>query len=701
MKPVHALTTAVSAAALVAAVGFVSLGGGAPTVAMADAAPAVVQAINVDNFRLTDSNLQSHELYRMADANAIVIVTQMDGCPVSRNIATSLKALQAKYAGKGVEFMMLNSSTIDTRDKIAAEAKEYGYDMPVLMDANQLVGEQLGVTRTAEVIVIDPKTWKVTYRGPVDDRVTYERQKAKASETWASDALDAMLAKKPVQVAYKPAVGCLVDFPHRGDAKVAKISYTHDVAPIIEQKCVACHQEGGIGPMPLDSYEHVKAMAPMVREVVRTQRMPPWRADPTVGHFQDDKSLTSDQIKTLVHWVEAGTPRGEGVDTVAAANHKASNWPLGKPDLILDVPAYTVPASGVVDYQRPWVKNPLTASKWIKASTIKVDNRQAVHHILTGYMDEMPKDGDPAFEMKWGVSVGGYAVGAESTINPDNVGALLPPGGAIGFQDHYTPFGKQVTEKSQIGLYFYKEGEAPKMMVHNIAIANPTISIPPMEEAHPEHAYIEVPHDMVLYSAFPHAHYRGGSAIVILKTPDGVEKTLLALPKYDFNWQREYVFDKPVNVPKGSWVITKYTYDNSPRNPANPDPHRMVPWGDQSFDEMLYTALRYRWVDETTDKQLPQYDKDLRGNQMMGILDRSMTGKIAKSDLRGQMGEGLKANFDKIDTNKDGFIDAAELKVAQSYMQMMRRRGPAKTADAKTGDKSPAAQPVFQNNGAG
>jgi hypothetical protein len=322
-----------------------------------------------------------------------------------------------------------------------------------------------------------------------------------------------------------------------------------------------------------------------------------------------------------------------------------------------------------------------------------VENRQAVHHILTGYMDEVPAPGQPAFEGKWGVSVGGYAVGSESQINPVNVGALLPAGGAIGFQNHYTPFGKQVTEHSQFGIYFYKDGEKPKMVMHNLAIANPNISIPPGEEAHPEHAYITIPHDMVLYSAFPHAHYRGASANIVLRYPDGTTKELLSLPHYDFNWQREYTFAEPVKVPAGSRIETFYTYDNSTRNPANPDPKRTVPWGDQSFDEMLYTALRYRWADETSDHLQVAYDKDLRENQMMGILDVKMDGKITKDELRGQMGQAIAANFDKIDSNHDGVIDVKELKVAQAYMGMMnRRRGAPKTAIAT--DQKPAQAPM-------
>ena len=194
---------------------------------------------------LADTDYMGHELYRESDAKVIVLVTQMNNCPIVRNLAPALRDLQAKYGPQGVKFMMLNSALQDSRDDIVKEAKDYGITMPILMDPNQLVGEQLGVTRTAEFFVIDPKTWKIVYRGPLDDRLDYGSQKAAAEHPWASDAIEAALAGRQAMAATKPTPGCLIDFPERG--KVAQISYSKQVAPILEKKCVACHQEGGIG----------------------------------------------------------------------------------------------------------------------------------------------------------------------------------------------------------------------------------------------------------------------------------------------------------------------------------------------------------------------------------------------------------------------------------------------------------------------
>ncbi|MBW8816314.1 MAG: redoxin family protein [Caulobacterales bacterium] len=668
-----------------------ALASSAPTAAMAEENVSVPVPTMAANFMLADTDYMGHELYRMSDAKAVVIVTQGNSCPISRAMAPALKALKAKYEAQGVQFLMLNSSIQDSRDAIAKEKAEYGFDVPILMDSNQLVGEQLGVTRTAEFFVIDPKTWKVAYRGPLDDRQTYGSQAGAAGHAYAADAIEAVLAGKQPVATNLQSPGCLVDFPGRAQVAATRISYSKDVAPILEKKCVACHQEGGIGPFAMSGYDMVKGFSPMIREVLRTHRMPPWNVDPHVGKFANDKSLSPDEIKTIVHWIDQGAERGAGPDPLAAKRRVAAEWPLGKPDLILEIPAYTVPASGVVDYQRPIIVNPLTEGKWLRATTFKVDQRQAVHHFLSGYLSEVPKDG-VGNEARWGSSVGGYAVGSESTLWPKNVGTYLPPGGAIGIQAHYTPFGKQVTDKSVIGLYFYKDGEKPGLVMHNSVLVNPQIVIPAGEARHEEITYIDVPKEMLLYSAFPHAHYRGYASDLWVQYPDGTKKMLLAMPRYDFNWQREYTFAEPLKIPPGSKLIAHYWYDNSKQNPANPDPTRTVPWGDQSWDEMFYTAIRYRWTEETSSR-LVDYDRLIDKTRLLGMFDANMDGKIEKSELKADLGEKLKAHFAQIDKDGDGGISLAELQAIQGFLggpRQAQRQPPAASAPVAA---APAAKP--------
>ena len=640
----------------VAVVGGCAAGGGAPNALASGASPASATApARIDNFLLVDQNLVAHELYRLGDAPAVAIVTQQNGDGVIRGQASTINRLAHDYGAKGVAFMMLNSSLKDSMEAIRAEATKVGYKAPILMDDRQIIGEGLGVARSAEAIVINTKTWQVVYHGAVAGMPA---------------ALDALLAKQPVNLAATPSAGARIAFPAR-DAP-AQITYVKDVAPILEARCVACHSEGGIAPFAMKDYATVKGFSPMIRETIRTKRMPPYDADPHVGQFADDRRLTAEETKTLIHWIEAGAPRGEGKDPLGATPQIAAEWPLGKPDLILDLPAYKIPATGVVDYQHPWVANPGAEGKWLKATTIKVESRQGVHHLLSGLVSEVPKPGQPAFESGWGDSVGTYAVGAESEIAPKNVGTWVPPGGAIAFQGHYTPFGKEVTDHTKIALYYYKDDEKPDLVMHNIDLTNTAIEIPPNDPRHVEVAHMDFPHEALLYSAFIHAHYRGTASDLWIRYPNGSKKLLLSLPRYQFGWQRHYTFAEPIKVPAGSRLIAHYTYDNSKQNPANPDPNKTIVWGPQSWEEMFFTRLRYRWIDETSTHPV-KYDEELQQGRLLGSLDANMDGRVQKAELKGLMGRMLTPRWSQLDTTADGVLDKDEI-AAATRMMFQRRR---------------------------
>ena len=617
-----------------------------------------VVGMRVDDFQLLDHMGVAHRLFYYSDAPAIVVMTQGNGCPIVRNAVPAYRQVRDNYQEQGVKFFLLNSNLQDNKTTIAKEVADFGFDIPVLVDENQLVGESLNVTRTAEVFVIDPKSRKIVYHGPVDDRLTYQNQKAKAEFSYLSDALDAIIAEERVKISQVDAPGCIVNFPERDNKeRHTNISYHDTIAPILEERCVECHQVGGIGPWAMTSYDMIKGFSPMIREVIRTDRMPPWHSDPNIGSFLHDRSLTSNEIKTLVHWIEAGSPRGEGYDPLADPRESLPDWPLGVPDLILTVPSFDVPATGVVDYQRPYVVNPLEEGKWLRASTVKVGSRESVHHVLTGYLKEIPKSGQ-SNEVRWGASVGGYAVGAESMIAREGLGTYIPAGGAIGLQMHYTPFGREVTDTTQIGLYFYDK--RPPRMLRNSVIMDFSIEIPPEKANHAETAYLEFPKDAELFYAFPHAHYRGQSSTLAIRYPDGREEMILSLPKYDFNWQRAYEFKDPIKIPAGAKLIARYTYDNSTQNAANPDPSKKIVWGDQSFEEMLYTAISYRWTDETSADQKGEYQELLNAGRLFGMLDDNIDESIQKDEIRGRAGRRLAGNFDRLDRNGDGALSWQE-----------------------------------------
>ena len=256
----------------------------------------------------------------------------------------------------------------------------------------------------------------------------------------------------------------------------------------------------------------------------------------------------------------------------------------------------------------------------------------------------------------------------------------------MAFQAHYTTYGKATVENTKVGLYFYPKGEEPKYPARAFGIFDFSIEIPAGEEFHKETSYVEFPKDAILYGITPHAHVRGSSDNVSILYPDGREVKLLSVPRYNFNWQYEYFLKTPLKIPAGAKIISRWTYDNSARNPGNPDPTKTVYMGEQTAQEMMATYLHYRWVDETVAHQTPEYEKALQGNLMMGILDDNMDGKIELAELKGGPqgpAQTLKKYFAMIDANKDGALEPTELEAATKLMQRQRpAKAPADAAPA-------------------
>jgi hypothetical protein len=539
----------------------------------------------VDNFRLPDHLGGSRELYYLSDMKAVVLMAQGNGCDVSRKAVPELKALRDRYRPQGVEFLLIDSNLADSRAAIVKEASEHGIDMPVLMDETQLIGEALGLARNGEVLVIDPRGWKLAYRGPL----------AVGNASHAADAIEAVVQAQPVRTAKvdtpRSDKQCAIAMPERDRKQAhAKISYEKTIAPLLVDNCVTCHRQGGIGPWQMSNYDMIKGFAPMIREVVRTQRMPPWHADPHYTAFANDRSLSKDEAKALVHWIEAGAPRGSGSDPLAQLKRTWPEWALGQPDLIVEIPAFDVPPTGTIPYQMPSAANPLDRDVWVRAVDFLPGDRTVLHHIIA----TMGTDGGG---IRDGGSLGGYVPGAGPMVLPQETGVLLKKDAKFFFQMHYTASGKQARDTSRMGLYFRKD--APPHQFRSAVMAKPTLRIPANTKAHTESASRTFDRDVLVYSLLPHSHFRGKASSFVATYPDGREEVLLSVPNYDFNWQTTYELAAPKRLPAGTKVTHSTTWDNSSQNKANPDPNREVPWGQQTWDEMLYGVVRFRYVDES------------------------------------------------------------------------------------------------------
>ena len=658
-----------AAVALMALVG----GGAVVTSAVAVDGSAIVSD-HVSDFQLTDTSRMAHQLYYFDYAPAIVLMSQTNGSPLSRAAAAELARLQDAYKDKGVLFYMINSNTADTREATATEAAANHFMVPVLMDDLQLVGEQLNIQRDGEVFVIDPKDhFKLAYHGPLDDRFASARldTSARVKTAYAASAIDSVLAHRPVANPRVEAKGGrLVALSERGkNNEHAAISYASTVAPIIQAKCVTCHQDGGIGPFKMDSYDVIKGQAPMIRETLLTKRMPPFFADPHVGHWSNDTSLTADETKTLVHWIEAGAPRGTGEDILKTHASSAPEWPaaLGKPDVIVTLPSFSVPASGTIEYQNMVVDNPFKTDAWLRAVAFKPSARPVLHHITSSYSADrsLPPASIP------GSSVGSYVPGAGiQTYNP-GTGAPVPVGGKLRFSMHYTSVGRAMTDTTQIGYYLLKT--PPEIIRRAAIISDPGLMIPAGDARHREVSYLDFPADAVLYSVHPHAHYRGYAVELTQITPDGKETPILSVPKYDFNWQLDYDLAQPLTIKAGTKLRVSWVYDNSTHNHSNPDPKLNITWGEQTWNEMMYFRVNYRWVDETSTHVRNDLQAKLTESRTVGSLDDNADGKVQLSELVGSSGAALRARFTALDVNHDGGLDANEIKASSAGAATNRR----------------------------
>ncbi len=610
----------------------------------------------VDNFTLLDHEGKAHELYYYSDSDAVVIMVQGNSCPIVRNALPDLRELRTQFEEQNVRFLLLNPVEYDNRVSIREEAAEWDIDFPILDDESQIVGMGLELTHTAEVLVIDPKNWELKYRGPINDRLEYERQKAEADEHYVADVLSAMLAGEEVEYSQVMPKGCLINFPDRSEDQT-EISYANDVAPLLIDNCGGCHTDGGIAPWAMTSYEIVRSFAPTMRQVLRERRMPPWHADPHVGEWKNDRNITPEERQLIVRWIEAGTPRGTGPDPLQERMETAPEWPLGEPDYVIEFPEFEVPATGVVEYKYFTVDNNMPEGRWLRAVTVVPGDTRVLHHVLMGTVEASGPGRRGALFSQF---LGGYAPGSNvsGTSGPEDAGVWVDAGMNFRAQMHYTPIGKVVTDKTKIGLYFYDE--PPKTILRNGVVLNTIFEIPSNTKDHLIRSYISFDRDATLHSLLPHSHYRGKSSSFTLEYPDGTKELLLSVPDYDFNWQTSYEFSEPLAVPAGSRLLHSTVYDNSVQNPANPDPDKVVRWGQQSWEEMLYGSFEFTWDGETIDNQVHD-SRRMQTAQSFGFLDTDQSGLIEKDELSGGWANRLKNGFDLLDSDKNGGIDLDEL----------------------------------------
>jgi hypothetical protein len=357
-------------------------------------------------------------------------------------------------------------------------------------------------------------------------------------------------------------------------------TFSKDVAPILQKNCQICHRPGEAAPMSLLTYEQVRPWAKAIREAVLKRVMPPWQADPRYGKFRNDRSLSQDDIDTLVNWANSGAPEGDPKDLSPPAQFE-NGWRIGKPDVeIVMKEPFSVPASGVMDYRHFVVPTHFTEDKWFQVAEIRPGNRAIVHHVIAFVRPPGANPNNEPVEY-----LAGYAPGAVPLELEPGRAKLVTAGSDIVFELHYTPNGTPGTDQTKMGLIFAKE--PPKERVFTVVLNAYHFAIPPGAPDYPVETDLEFGTDVKLLSLMPHMHFRGKDFDINLISPQGASEKLLSVPHYSFAWQTMYYPKDEIPAPKGSKIHLSGHFDNSANNVYNPNPSETVRWGEQTFHEMF------------------------------------------------------------------------------------------------------------------
>jgi mono/diheme cytochrome c family protein len=380
-------------------------------------------------------------------------------------------------------------------------------------------------------------------------------------------------------------------------------TFYKDVLPILQDHCQSCHRIGEVAPMPLETYAQTKLWADIMADTVATRMMPPWFADPRYGHFSNDPTLSEQQIAAIVAWAKAGAPAGNHHD--APPPRKWTNgWNITKPDLILKMPQpVQIPAHGEVEYTYEIIPTHFAEDHWVQMSEFRPGSPAHVHHAVvyirpphspwlrhapvgqpfTASTLTDPEEKRQAHETTSDLLLV-YAPGSSSDQWPDGMAKFVPAGSDLVFQMHYTTNGTPDTDQTELGMVFAKT--FPKQRVITLQLNDHALLIPPGADDFRVEVQGTLPNDAVLLSFFPHMHLRGKRFEYDIVHDDGTVEVLLRV-NYHFHWQLSYKLAEPRLLKAGTKLRAIAWYDNSKNNPHNPDPDKLVTWGDQTSDEMM------------------------------------------------------------------------------------------------------------------
>ncbi|MEX0679472.1 MAG: redoxin domain-containing protein [Pirellulales bacterium] len=569
----------------------------------------------IADFTLKDFRGQPHALADFQDKKLLVVAFLGTECPLAKLYGPRMQELCEEFASRGVAFLGINSNRQDAITEVAAHARTHGIAFPILKDLSNVVADQFGATRTPEIFVLDEKR-VVRYHGRVDGQYGFGYGvgyvKPKLDRRDLAVAVEELLAGKEVGVPMTEIKGCLIGRVREADDK-AEITYSNQIARLFEDRCVSCHREGQIAPFAMTNYEEVAGWGEMIDEVVRDERMPPWHANPKHGDFSNDAHLSQQEKELISTWVAAGCPEGNRAD-LPEPRKFTKGWMLPRePDQVIylsDEPV-EVMAEGTEPYRHYTIDPGFTEDKWVQWAECMPGNPRVVHHIIVFVKPPWSKARERDPDIRGFHFLSGFAPGTRPMVYPAGTAKKIPAGSQLVFQMHYTPCGSPQLDRSGVGLIFMDKDEVTHLAA-TTNTADHDFAVPPHDANYRSDAHSTFDRDTVLLSMFPHMHLRGKSFRYEATYPDGRQEVLLDVPKYDFNWQNNFILAEPKLLPKGTQMHCTAYFDNSADNLANPDPTEEVRFGPQTWHEMMIGWYDVSYPVDQAEAILKEAEEKLR-----------------------------------------------------------------------------------------
>lgn len=526
----------------------------------------------VGDFALLDEEGVFHQLSRYQHRDAVVMLAYDHTCAAAQDAAASMASLRAEF-GDDVEFLALD---LNAMERASAHSQKLG--LPLLADELKLVAETLQIRQAGEVLVFNPQRLQLVYRGGAGSNL--QASLAAVREGTTGDTATA------------PVAGCAIAY----DSATASVpDYSTDVAPIIVEHCAICHREDGAGPFPFTDYYSLVGWSAMVKEVIMNKRMPPMQVDPVHGDTPNALALAPEKRAKILHWMQAGAPRGEGaVDPLEQIpTQKRFDWQLGEPDFVLTTPTHVIPAVGILDYRYTEATLPFTEDRWVRAFQVDPGEERVIHNLAAFIV---PADSDFWGEERDALTserrfLGSFVPGENpATVFPDDAGVLIPAGHKLAMMFHYYSHGRVLEDTTTIGLYFHEQAPAREIVTRPVSAS---FTLQPTAHEQPLAASYTFAENATLLAVRPRMNQRGKYMKFELQTTGGKAQTLLSVPAYNYGWQPLYWLNTPLNVTPGTVVNVSGAFDNSLSNPFNPNPRETVAWGFGPGQELFTGYLTY------------------------------------------------------------------------------------------------------------